>query len=71
MVYLYLEEFFKTEIKGKTYDPKKEHGVADKYSKFAERVIKPNADTIEFSGFAPLLNRIVAVLQNYEARCLD
>jgi RNA-directed DNA polymerase len=60
-------ELFKTEINGKTFDPNKKYGAADSYSKvvFAEQVIKPRADNIDFSGFAPLLDRIVAVLQDY------
>jgi hypothetical protein len=32
---------------------------------FATNVIERNANTISFSGFAPLLDRIVAVLDHY------
>jgi RNA-directed DNA polymerase len=66
-------ELFKTKINGKTFDPKKKHGASDKYGKFvfAEHVVKPKADTIDFSGFSPLLNRIVAALQDYETRKVD
>jgi hypothetical protein len=65
-------ELFKTEINGKTFDSKKKHGAVGKYGKhlFAEKVIKPKADTIDFSGFAPLLDRIVGAIQDYGSRNL-
>ena len=55
-----------TVLNGKTFDPHKEHDAAGKYGKFAfaTRVIEPNANTINFSGFAPLFDRIVAVLEH-------
>lgn len=58
-----------TIIDGKTFDPNKEHEEAGKYGKvvFAKQVVIPNAPTIDFSGFAPLLNRIVAVLDHHAA----
>lgn len=58
-----------TIIDGKTFDPNKEHEEAGKYGKvvFAKQVVIPNARTIDFSGFAPLLNRIVAVLDYHAA----
>ena len=69
---LFHPELFKTEIDGKIFDPRKKHGAAGKYGKFvfAEQVIKPKVDTIDFSGFLPLLNRIAATLQDYETRRL-
>jgi RNA-directed DNA polymerase len=56
-----------TVLDGKTFDPDKEHDEAGKYGKaiFAARVIEPNAATIDFSGFAPLLDRIVAALDHH------
>lgn len=56
-----------TELDGKTFDPDKEHDAPDKYGKtiFAVRVVEANADKIDFSGFAPLLDRIVAVLDHH------
>jgi RNA-directed DNA polymerase len=59
-----------TVIDGKTFDPNKEHEAEGKYGKlvFAERVVKPNADSIDFSRFGQLLNRVVAVLDHYEGR---
>jgi hypothetical protein len=56
-----------TVLNGKTFDPHKEHDAPGKYGEFvfASRVIEPNVNTINFSGFAPLLDRIVAVLEHY------
>jgi hypothetical protein len=34
---------------------------------FARKVVEPNSDKIDFSGFAPLLDRIVAVLDHHAA----
>ena len=60
----------KTVIGGKTFDPHKEHAAEGKYGKhvFAEKVVKPNVDTIDFSAFTKILDRIVAVLQHYAKR---
>ena len=57
----------KTVLDGKTFNPNKAHNAPGEYGKvaFAERVIVPNAATIDFSGFAALLDRIVAVLDHY------
>ena len=70
-----MEDFFDkavlaTAVDGKTFDPDKDHDEPGKYGKvvFAEKVVKPNADTIDFSKFAPLLERIVAVLDDYDKR---
>jgi hypothetical protein len=58
-----------TKLDGKTFDPDKEHDAPGKYGKaaFATKVVQPNSDKIDFSGFAPLLNRIVAVLDHHAA----
>jgi len=70
----YIEELFdskllNTKVGGKKFDPNKEHEAEGRYGKliFAERVIKPNIQNIDFSGFSPLLNRIVAVLEDYQS----
>jgi hypothetical protein len=65
-------DLLKSVVAGKTFDPDKEHGADGNYGKyvFAEKVIKPQSDTIDFSGFVLLLDRIVAVLQDYETRIL-
>lgn len=56
----FIEEFFEpsllfTKIDGKKFNPAKEHGADGEYGKFvlAEKVVRPNADKIDFSGFAP------------------
>jgi len=70
-----IEDFFEpsllnTKIDGKKFNPKKDHGADGEYGKFifAERVVRPNADTINFSGFGPLLERICAVIDDYATR---
>jgi hypothetical protein len=58
-----------TKLEGKSFDPDKEHDAPGKYGKmaFARKVVEPNSDKIDFSGFAPLLDRIVAVLDHHAA----
>jgi len=67
-----IEDFFDptlllTPIDGKMFDPAKEHAAPGKYGKliFAEKVVRPNMDTIDFSAFAPLLDRVLAVITNH------
>lgn len=67
-----IEDFFErgllaTELEGKKFNPRKDHGAAGEYGKFvfAEKVVRPNASTIDFKGFAPLLERIIAVMDGY------
>lgn len=69
------EDFFDsallaTKIDGKTFSPDKEHEAPGEYGKvwFAERVVRPNASTINFTGFDPLLTRIDAVIEDYAKR---
>ena len=66
---LFQPALLKTPVDGKSFDPNKEHDEAGKYGKavFAKRVVIPNAAAIDFSGFAPLLDRIVAVLNHHAA----
>jgi RNA-directed DNA polymerase len=64
-----------TVLDGKTFDPNKETDAPGKYGKavFAARVVEPNANKIDFLGFAPLLDRIVAVSprsSTASSRCL-
>jgi RNA-directed DNA polymerase len=68
-----IEDFFpaaikKTELDGKVFNPHKEHNADGEYGKmaFAEHVIRPNADKIDFSNFAEILGRIVAVIDHYK-----
>lgn len=55
-------------IDGKPFDPKKEHGDDTAYGKvkFADEVVRPNAASIDFSGFADLLSRIDQCLTHYK-----
>jgi hypothetical protein len=70
-----IEELFQpallaTTIDGKPFDPKKEHGDDTAYGKvkFAEEVVRPNTDSIDFSGFEELLSRIDQCLAHYYAK---
>jgi RNA-directed DNA polymerase len=58
-----------TVVEGKIFDPDKEHEAPGKYGKvdFANRVVTPQAATIDFTGFTALLDRIVAVLNHHAA----
>lgn len=58
-----------TVISGKKFDRNKEHGDTSSYGKhvFAEKVIKPNMATIDFSKFEVLLDRIDSAIQHYAA----
>ena len=66
---LFPPALLKTHVDGKTFDPNKEHDETGKYGKvvFAKRVVIPQAATIDFSGFAPLLDRIIAVFDYHAA----
>lgn len=66
---LFPPTLLKTPVDGKTFDPNKQHDEAGKYGKvvFAKRVVTPQAATIDFSGFAQLLDRIVAALDHHAA----
>ena len=71
----YIEHLFdpkllKTCIGGKTFDLSKKHNTDNTYGKtiFAKKVVIPNVDKINFSGFEKLLDRIEAVLGDYEQR---
>jgi RNA-directed DNA polymerase len=70
-----IENFFAPELlasplDGKRFNPEKEHEAGGEYGKvqFAERVVRPKAGTIDFSGFDPLLARIDAVIEDYAKR---
>jgi RNA-directed DNA polymerase len=55
------------ELDGKKFNPDKEHDAPGEYGKFvfAEKVVRPNADAIDFAAFGPLLERITAVMDHY------
>lgn len=65
---LFEQVLLDTVLDGKKFNPAKETGSDGEYGKhvFAEKVVRPNASTINFSGFAPLLQRVVAVMDHYK-----
>ena len=67
-----IEELFQpallaTKLKGKSFDPKKDHGDDTCYGKvaFAESVVRADAGNVDFSGFEDLLIRLEDVLKDY------
>jgi RNA-directed DNA polymerase len=59
-----------TRVDGKEFDPNNDFNPTTHYGKtaFAYKVVQPNAGTIDFSGFAPLLSRIDAVVKEHARR---
>ena len=59
-----------TLLAGKPFDKRKEHGNHAAYGKvaFAQEVVRPNAGSIDFSGFDVLLQRIVACTVDYSLK---
>jgi len=62
------KEWLNKELKGKKFHPKPD--ITKQYGKevLSNSVIKPNADKIDFSGFDPLLKRIVAVINDHTTK---
>ena len=67
-----MEDFFDAKVKskvlnGKTFDDSNNTDSETKYGKahFAHKVVKPDADAIDFSGFDPLLQRIALVFDEH------
>jgi RNA-directed DNA polymerase len=58
-----------TKLNVKTFNPDKKIDAAKEFGKavFAKKVIMPNAGSLDFSRFASLLDRIVAVMDHYRA----
>jgi RNA-directed DNA polymerase len=70
-----IEDFFpqdtlKTLIGGKRFNPSNDYDVDTEYGKadFAFKIVEPNAATIDFSGFAILLQRIVEVIHHHDEK---
>jgi hypothetical protein len=70
-----IEDFFEqavlaTQLNGKSFNPTNFDNSPTQYGKFylAEYVIRPQAKTINFTGFSPLLTRISAACADYESR---
>lgn len=66
---LFADKERKHTLNGKSFNPGNKIDPEKEYGKeiFAKRVIQPNAETIDFSGFDPLLTRIVDVLNHYKS----
>ncbi len=66
---LFPQELLKTKVKNKTFNIKSKINPEKEYGKeiFAKRVVKPNASKIDFSGFDPLLTRIVKTIVHHNA----
>lgn len=64
---LFEPSLLNTKLKGKTFNPNVT-STATEYGKhiFAEAVVRPNAGTIKWDGFEPLLQRVSAVLDHYK-----
>jgi hypothetical protein len=70
-----IEDFFDQSVRdekncGKTFNPKEPVDVKTEYGKFifAEQIVKKNQNRIDFSGFKPILDRIDAVLIDFQGR---
>ena len=64
---LFAKETLDTIINGKRFDPSSEAVTPQTYSKavFARQVVEKQANTIDFSGFLPLLDRMTMVLSEH------
>lgn len=69
-----IEDFFDAKIKatvidGKTFNPGKDLDPDRQYGKvvFAHKVVRPKANTIDFTGFRPLLTNLVAAINLHKA----
>ena len=67
-----IEDLFEPSIKatvlaGRTFNPSNNFNPKAHYGKadFAYKVVQANADTIDFTGFKPLLDRFLAVLDEH------
>jgi hypothetical protein len=69
-----VEDFFEAAVKasvvgGKTFDPGSKFDTATHYGKkiFAYGVVRPGANSINFTGFRPLLSNLVSVIKSHAA----
>jgi RNA-directed DNA polymerase len=70
-----IEDFFDAAtwsetVSGKSFNPKKDADPTKHYGKkiFAHKVVRPNADKIDFSGFSDLLTNIALALGDYYSK---
>jgi len=71
----YIEQLFPKawldhELDGRKFNPNRKHGADDEYGKadFAEKVVRANAQSIDFSHFSPLIDRIVAAIAHHASK---
>jgi hypothetical protein len=64
---LFPEDLLKQKLNGKKFNAKNHIDTSKEYGKeiFAKHVVVPNAASIDFSGFDPLLDRIAKVIDDY------
>jgi RNA-directed DNA polymerase len=69
-----IEDFFRDEIKdipidGKTFNEGNDFDADKHYGKrvFAHKIVRPNADKIDFTGFRPLLTNIAEAIRHHKA----
>jgi hypothetical protein len=69
---LFSQKWLDVELNGKKFSTKNELDTNNEYGKevFAKSVIKPNAAVVDFSGFGPLLERIVKVIEHHSGKHL-
>ncbi|MGY6627943.1 MAG: retron Ec67 family RNA-directed DNA polymerase/endonuclease [Oceanicaulis sp.] len=67
---LFSKKLLKSKLNEKVFNPVGPIDPSKEYSKevFAKSVVKPNADKIDFSGFDPLLDRILKAIQHHAAK---
>ncbi|MGV3573868.1 MAG: retron Ec67 family RNA-directed DNA polymerase/endonuclease [Devosia sp.] len=67
---LFPDAWRKKELNGKKFNASNTINTATEYSKevFANSVVKPNASKIDFSGFDPLLQRIVKAIEHHATK---
>jgi RNA-directed DNA polymerase len=65
-----IEDFFEAKLKttvidNKTFNDQNQFDTSTQYGKsiFAHKVVRPNADTINFNGFRPLLTNLVSAIK--------
>lgn len=70
---LFHKDVLSMKYNGKSFNRKKLDGDETAYSKFifANKVIKPNLNQIDFSNFKPLLNNIRSVIADYRGKDLN
>lgn len=69
---LFPRKWLDEKIDGKPFDRKKKHGDATAFGKvvFAEKIVRPNANKIDFSKFSDLLSRLDACVHHYTAHSI-